>query len=380
MAGASDRQYWIDALLRIVHPALDACSRRQLKVLMPVHGMLADRASYTYLEAVGRSLTGLAPWLEGRSQDPEEERTRAHYAVLARQTMEAITDPDSPDYCNFTEGHQPIVDAAFLAHAILRAPNELWGKLEEPVQNHVLRALEKTRSRKPYFSNWLLFAAMIETALFKMGAEWDRMRIDFALKQHDQWYLGDGMYSDGPEYHCDYYNSFVIQPMLVDIITTVGSLEPDWGALREPILGRAVRYGDIQEKMISPEGAFPAAGRSITYRFGAFQHLAQMALQHRLPEHMEPAQVRCALTRVIRRIMEAPDNFDENGWLRIGFCGHQPELGEAYISTGSLYLCSAVFLPLGLPEADPFWSGQPLPWSSCRIWSGGSVPIDRALV
>ncbi|WP_426452140.1 DUF2264 domain-containing protein [Paenibacillus sp. S-38] len=106
--------------------------------------------------------------------------------------------------------------------------------------------------------------------------------------------------------------------------------------------------------MISPEGAFPAVGRSITYRFGAFQHLAQMALQHRLPEHMEPAQVRCVLTRVIRRIMEASDNFDDNGWLKIGFCGHQPELGEAYISTGSLYLCSIVFIPLGLPEADPF--------------------------
>ena len=30
---------------------------------------------------------------------------------------------------NFTHGRQPVVDAAFLAHGILRAPNELWKKL-----------------------------------------------------------------------------------------------------------------------------------------------------------------------------------------------------------------------------------------------------------
>jgi hypothetical protein len=380
MDGRSDRKYWVDTMLGIVHPVLDAFSRRQIKREMPVEGKLTDRPSFTYLEALGRSLAGLAPWLEAHSHDPEEERRRAYYATLAREAIEAATDPASDDYVNFSHGHQPIVDAAFLAHAILRAPNELWGKLGKPVQDHVVRALQLTRSRKPYFTNWLLFAGMIETFLYKAGADWDRMRVDFALKQHEQWYLGDGMYLDGPEYHCDYYNSFVIQPMLVDIIDTVADLEPDWAQLRDPILRRAIRYGDILEKMISPEGAFPAVGRSIAYRFGAFQHLAQMALQHRLPEHMNPSQVRCALTQVIRRMMDVPGNFDDNGWLRIGFCGHQPELGEVYISTGSLYLCSTVFLPLGLSEEDPFWSREPAPWSSCQIWSGSSVSIDRALV
>ena len=62
------------------------------------------------------------------------------------------------------------------------------------------------------------------------------MRVDFALKQHEQWYLGDGMYSDGPHYHADYYNSFVIQPMLVDIIEHVDTHYEDWAAMRENIL------------------------------------------------------------------------------------------------------------------------------------------------
>jgi hypothetical protein len=32
-------------------------------------------------------------------------------------------------------------------------------------------------------------------------------------------------------------------------------------------------------------------------------------------------------------LIEAPDTFDHEGWLQIGFCGHQPSLGEGCIST-----------------------------------------------
>jgi hypothetical protein len=82
---------------------------------------------------------------------------------------------------------------------------------------------------------------------------------------------------------------------------------------------------------------------------------------------------------VIRRTLEAPGTFDGDGWLRIGFCGHQPGVGERYISTGSLYLCSAAFLPLGLEAADPFWSAPAAPWTSARAWTGQPFPIDHAL-
>jgi hypothetical protein len=279
---------------------------------------------------------------------------------------------------NFSEGYQPIVDAAFLAHALVRAPHELWNKLDLRVQQNVINALKATRTRKPGYNNWLLFAAMIETALYKAGADWDPMRVDYALRQHELWYKGDGNYGDGPDFHADYYNSFVIQPMLLDIIHTVGHEDSYWQAMKEKTVQRAQRYATQQERLISPEGTFPAVGRSLAYRFGAFQLLSQIALQHQLEAELQPAQVRCALTAVIRRMIEAPGTFDENGWLTIGFCGHQPEVGETYISTGSLYLCAAVFLPLGLPADDPFWQGQ-ADWTAKKAWSGQSFPIDKAL-
>ncbi|WP_426452403.1 DUF2264 domain-containing protein [Paenibacillus sp. S-38] len=372
------RTYCIQTLCRIAGPVLNALAGRRLKELMPVEAHSEDRAQCSHLEALGRTLAGIAPWLESGSREGEEGRLRETYARLAREAVDAGTDPASPDYMNFSEGTQPLVDAAFLAHALMRAPGELWDRLDGRVKRQVIEALKSTRAIRPWFSNWLLFSGMIEAFLDRAGEGGDPMRIDYALRQHEQWYLGDGVYGDGPEFHWDYYNSFVIQPMLIDITEQAGRRFPEWEAMREPVLQRAQRHAGVLERLISPEGTFPPVGRSLAYRFGAFQLLAQMSLRRELPPGVEPASVRCALTAVIRRMVEAPGTFDAEGWLTIGFCGHQKNLGEGYISTGSLYLCTAVFLPLGLPENDPFWTGE-AEWTSRRLWSGGEASIDRAI-
>jgi len=220
---------------------------------------------------------------------------------------------------------------------------------------------------------------MVEAGLKSLGASWDRARVDYALRQHEQWYKGDGAYGDGPDFHWDYYNSFVIHPMLVDVLEACKGDSPAWTDIGVRVEARAARYAAVQERLIAPDGSFPAIGRSIAYRCGAFHLLAQSALRRRLPEGVSPAQVRGALTAAIRRTLDAPDTFDANGWLQIGFCGHQPAIGETYISTGSLYLCSVGLLPLGLPESDPFWSAPPQPWTSAKAWSGKPFPIDHAL-
>lgn len=142
---------------------------------------------------------------------------------------------------------------------------------------------------------------------------------------------------------------------------------------------RARRYSEILERMIAPDGSFPPIGRSLAYRFGVFHLLAQLALLHQLPSSLPPGQVRSALTAVIRRMSEAPGTFDREGWLTIGFCGHQPGIGEQYISTGSLYLCAAGLLPLGLPHEDEFWQAEPQDWTARKVWAGQGIPLDHAL-
>ena len=381
-AGGSDRDYWISVLTRIAHPVLTSLSERKLKSTMPVevaHGNAADRREYTYLEALGRLLSGMSPWLESGESGGHEGELRRQYCHLARKSIAAAVDPSSPDYMNFSKGSQPVVDAAFLALGVLRAPTELWEKLDPHTKKQLVAALQSTRVIRPGFNNWLLFSAMVEAFLCYAGEQWDKMRIDYAIRQHEEWYKGDSVYGDGPPFHWDYYNSFVIQPMLLEVIETVSKASNAWNSFYPAIVARAKRYAAVQERFISPEGTYPLIGRSLSYRFGAFHLLASMALRRQLPEPVTPEQVRCALTAIVRRMITAPGTFDEHGWLRIGFCGSQPSIGEAYISTGSLYLCSTGLLPLGLPRSDPFWSNPPLPWTAQKAWSGQPVPADHAI-
>jgi len=319
--------------------------------------------------------------LAGTDADISRPRAglQAKYRDLARAGIEHGTDPASPDYLEFGTTPQSLVDAAFLALAIVRAPVQLWQKLESATQRRLVQALLATRKILPGRSNWLLFSAMIEACLCFMGEDWDRMRVDYAIQQHEQWFVGDGTYGDGPHFHWDYYNSFVIQPMLLNILDAVEPKCSTWNTLRPAILARAQRYAVIQERLISPEATFPAIGRSLAYRFGAFHHLAEISLRRQLPtEEVAPGQVRPALTAVMRRMIEMPGTFDAHGWLTIGFAGHQPSIGEPYISTGSCYLCAAAWLPLGLPVSDPFWAAPAQPWTAQRIWSGEEARPDHA--
>jgi hypothetical protein len=377
---AGDRGIWVAVMRRLADPVLQNLAAGTLKARMPVEQSAgANRSGVTHLEALGRLLAGLAPWIELAPDDSDEGRLRRDYAALARRALARAVDPSSPDYLNFTRERQPLVDAAFLAQGLLRAKTALRESLDPQTRRHLIAALESTRTISPPFNNWLLFSATVEAALATLGASWDRMRVDYALRQHEQWYKGDGLYGDGPSFHWDYYNSFVIQPMLIDVLEVCRQEMPAWTELDTRVRERAVRYAAIQERLISPEGTFPAIGRSIAYRFGAFHLLAQSALRRTLPEGVAPAQVRAALTKVIERTTSAPGTFDPEGWLRIGFCGHQPGVGETYISTGSLYLCATGLLPLGLPPGDPFWSAPPQPWTAVRAWGGQPFPIDHAL-
>ena len=375
-----EREFWISVLRRLADPVLTNLANGTLKARMPVEQAPgANRSAVTHLEALGRLIAGIAPWLELPADNTAEGQLRAKYAELARRAISRAVDPASPDFLNFTRERQPLVDAAFLAQGLLRAPRALRDGLDPATKRHLVAALESTRTILPSTSNWLLFSATVEAGLARLGAPWDRLRVDYALRQHEQWYKGDGAYGDGPEFHWDYYNSFVIHPMLLDVLDACRDEVPAWKDLAGRVGRRAQRYAAVQERLIAPDGTFPAIGRSLAYRFGAFHLLAAIALRRALPEGVSPAQVRGALTAVIRRSIGSPGTFDADDWLRIGFCGHQPGIGETYISTGSLYLCAVGLLPLGLPSSDDFWSAPAQPWTSARAWGGQAFAIDHAL-
>ena len=376
-----DRQYWVTVLNRIATPVLVNLAQRELKQRMPVEAPPgASRAGVTHLEAFGRLLAGLAPWLGATGLAGSELAWQGKNLELARAALDAATDPKSPDFMNFTHGGQPLVDAAFLAQGLLRAPQVLWEPLAPRVQAQIIAALKATRAiATPQENNWVMFAATIEVALLRFGEPTVAERLEGCVRKMLGWYAGDGTYGDGEFFHFDYYNSFVIHPMLLEVLATLQARDEHFRPAYTLVRERGGRYAAVQERLIMPDGTFPSVGRSTCYRFGAFQLLAQMAWRRELPAEVQPAQVRGALTAVIRRMIEAPGTFDAAGWLRPGFCGYQPALAESYISTGSLYLCVTGLLPLGLPPADEFWSAPPARWTSQKLWAGENLPADHAL-
>ena len=377
----NDRQFWIQQMDKMVRPVLQNLANDSLRIAMPkVTSVHVDnkehRIKVQYVEVLGRVLSGIAPWLQLEDGAAEEVALRKQYREWALRGLKNALDSNAKDFMNFDIGGQQLVDASYVALAVVRAP-WLWENLDKKNQTLLMKSIVTTRKFKPVFSNWLLFSAMNEAFLAKFGYDWDPMRVDYALQQMEQWYTGDGMYTDGTSFAFDYYNSYVIHPYLAALSEIIGKKTNAYKDMFEKIKKRNERYAIIQERLINADGTYPATGRSIIYRGAAFHHLADMALRKALPKQLSAEQVRCALTAVIRKTLESPSTY-KNGWLTIGLYGEQPELGDFYNNQGSPYIASNIFLPLGLPASDPFWANPPAKWSAQKIWSGENFKNDHS--
>ena len=382
--GMDNRRLWVQEMTRIARPVLENLAAGTLKQKMPFESLSDDplRREVSYLEAVGRTICGIAPWLElGPDKNDEEGQLRAQYIELVVKGLKNAVNPSSPDHLMFDNRHtQPLVDAAFLAEGLLRAPTQIWGKLDKKTRSWLVNEWKTSRSIKPYESNWLLFASIVEAALLEFTGEYDAERLNYGVRKfREEWYKGDGWYGDGNAFHLDFYNSLVIHPMFTEVLRIMKKHNLAGADFLPTQEKRHGRLAASLERMISPEGAYPVTGRSITYRFGAFHALSDAALLHLLPTDVSPAAVRCALTAVIQRQLSQPLTFDKDGWLRIGYTGSQIHMAEEYINTGSIYLCMAVFLPLGLPADDPFWASPATDWTSLNAWNGVDVGADHAI-
>ena len=382
--GMADRRQWVETMTAIAEPVLSNLAAGTLKKNMPYETLHKEpgHKEVAYLEAVGRTICGIAPWLELGPDDTEEGKLREHFIDLTVKGLKNAVDPSSPDYLTFGSNHgsQPLVDAAFLAEGILRAPRQIWGRLDKTTRDRLITEWKRSREIAPYESNWLLFASTVEAALLEFTGKYDKDRLMYGIKRfRDDWYKGDGWYGDGQAFHLDYYNSLVIHPMLTEVLRVMDKHGIEDASFLKEQEKRHGRFAAELERMVSPEGTYPVIGRSIAYRFGSFHALADAAFLHILPSDLSPAQVRCAMTAVIDRQVSAPGTFNDDGWLRVGYFGNQIRMGEAYINTGSVYLCMAAFLPLGLPADDPFWSAPGRDWTSLKAWNGIDVGADHAI-
>lgn len=385
------RLYWAKLLYKIAEPVLKNLSESTLQKNWQVeYSPIWDNrnAKVAFLEGFARTMTGVAPWLALPDDNTEEGKLRKQLRNYAIKSIQNSVDPANPDYMLWRKEGQTLVDAAFLAQSFLKAPDALWKPLDEATKKRVAEEFRLLRRVVPPNNNWLLFAAIVEVFLLSVGEEADRFRIEFGLRKIEDWYVGDGWFKDGEVFHMDYYNSFVIHSMIVDVLDTMIKVQQRQSPDKKnqnledqytKAVKRMQRQADFLERLISPEGSFPPFGRSITYRLGAFQALAHTALLGQLPEGVSPAQVRCALTAVAKRMFGQEGVFDKAGWLSLGFAGHQPNIADSYSNAGSMYLTTLGFLPLGLPATDPFWADADAEWTQQKAWSGKPFKKDKAV-
>lgn len=379
-----DRAYWVDLLYKMAAPVLSNMAEGNLQKNMIVEvspNWDGRNKGVTYMETFGRLMAGIAPWLSLPDDETDEGMKRKQLRDWALKSYRNAVDPESPDYLLWRGHGQALVDAAYIAESFLRGYDALWVPLDDTTKSRYIEEFSQLRRVDPPYTNWLLFSSTIEGLLAKAGAQYDEYRVNSAIRKVEEWYTGDGWYADGPEFAFDYYSSYVFHPMYLETLQALKDSKAytriHYSNYYNRALRRAQKYSIVLERLISPEGTFPVFGRSIPYRMATMQPLALMAWYEKLSAGLTNGQVRSALTAVMHRMFDDKENFNEGGFLTIGFAGRQPNIADWYTNNGSLYMTSLSFLPLGLPATHPFWTDAQQPWTSQKAWSGQPFPKDH---
>jgi hypothetical protein len=380
----SDRAYWCQQAYKMAQPVLENMAKGELQKNMKTEFSPSfdnRNKKVLYMECFGRLMAGIAPWLALPDDGTAEGRQRAQLKEWALQSYKNAVDPNSPDYLCWGIGGQNLVDAAYIAESFTRAYDALWVPLDTVTKARYVKEFIKLRKIDPPYTNWLLFSSTIESFLARVKAPYDQYRVNSAIRKTEEWYVGDGWYADGPVFAFDYYSSYVFHPMYLETLQNMleakANTRLDYQKYYDRELRRCQKFAIILERFISPEGTFPVIGRSTPYRLAAMQPLALMAWYQKLPKDLTNGQVRAALTQVMHRMMDQQNNYNDAGYLTIGFCGSQPNTADWYTNNGSLYMCSLCFMPLGLPADAPFWTAPAEPWTQVKAWGGQPFPKDH---
>ena len=285
IGGSADRAYMAGLLQKMTEPVLAMMSQGQLQKKFPLEVSPTwdgRDQRVAYLECFGRLISGAAPWLALPDDGTPESTTRKRLLQMALQSYTHSVDPKSPDRLLWEGPEQTLVDSAYYTNALMRAPAALWEPLDKVTKQRLIAAIKSLRRVDPPYTNWILFAAMNEAWLMSIGEQYDPMRINLAIRKVNEWYVGDGWIKDGETFHFDYYNSYVMYPMVCEILEVLARNKAHfWNGKAEDLQAQAYkrmqRYSEHLERFISPEGTYPPIGRSLTYRTAAFQPLALLA-------------------------------------------------------------------------------------------------------
>ncbi|MFI7496966.1 DUF2264 domain-containing protein [Streptomyces sp. NPDC049687] len=271
--------------------------------------------------------------------------------------LAAGTDPHHPEHWPpITDRAQPMVEAASIAVALHESRPWLWDRLDDTVQSHVVDWLGGFVGADVNDSNWRLFQVITEEFLASVGAPHSRAEIDAGLARLDDWYRGDGWYTDGDGRKFDYYNAWALHlyPVLWARIAgpraQTGTVDRHRARLRAFLTAHQHFFGS--------DGAPVHQGRSLVYRFATTAPLWAGALADATP--LPPGRTRRLASGALKHFAErgVPD---ERGLLTLGWYRPFLPVTQRYSGPASPYWASKAFLGLLLPESHPVWTATEEP-------------------
>ncbi|MFD5101392.1 DUF2264 domain-containing protein [Streptomyces albidochromogenes] len=252
---------------------------------------------------------------------------------------------------------QAVVESASVALALRLTRPWLWDTLDERTRARAADWLLPALGPSPVDNNWWLFGLTVAGFLQDAGIETDRARttIDRALARVEEWHLGDGWYSDGPNRAFDHYNAWALHfyPVLHAHLAGDQDLLDRYGPRLHAQL-------EAHTRMFDANGAPMPYGRSLTYRFAAAAAPWLGALTGHTP--LTPGATRRLATGTLRYFLDR-GALDDRGLLTPGWHGPYAPVLQSYSGPASPYWASKGFLGLLLPAGHPVWTDpeEPLP-------------------
>ncbi|MGS2617766.1 DUF2264 domain-containing protein [Micromonospora sp. LZ34] len=248
---------------------------------------------------------------------------------------------------------QPIVEAAVLALALHVSRAAVWEALDDDVRGRLVDWLRHHAQRPVPSSNWLLFPAAAEAFLRSVGADTDGCANAERVAELEDWYTGDGWYTDGDGRHVDHYNAYVIHPFLGLWYRLTGD-DAGLGRWRERLAGYVDRYAHF----FASDGAPMYQGRSLTYRAALLAPLWMAVIEGVSP--LVPGTTRRLASGTLRHFVDA--GVGAAGPLALGWHADEHLLSvQRYSGPGSPYYAGLGFIGLALPADHPEWTDTESP-------------------
>ncbi|MFJ3900532.1 DUF2264 domain-containing protein [Streptomyces sp. NPDC090025] len=356
------RDHWVAAADRLLRAVRPYASPGGALIGLPGPRPSWSGARSDGLEGFARTFL-LAALL---AQDPagtHDHHLDRYAAGLAAGTATGATfggpgDPGGPDAWPSTTGtRQAVVESASIALALRLTRHRLWDRLDDGVRQRVADWLLPALGPSPVDNNWWLFGLTVAGFLQDAGIETDRAAatVDRALARIEDWYLGDGWYSDGDNRAFDHYNPWALHfyPVLHAHLAGDRALLDRYGPRLRAQL-------DAHTLLFDTNGAPLPYGRSLIYRFAAAAAPWLGALTGHTP--LGPGATRRLASGALRHFLDRGAT-DERGLLTLGWYGPHPPLVQHYSGPGSPYWAAKGFLGLLLPADHPVWTAteEPLP-------------------